>query len=108
LDGFIYEHYTYISILTPLHAQNVPVGTFSTYVPVGTLLDFDEPNPTNGAAPVHDPGLSIVTPFDGVGCNDPPGGAPTYSSASLAASLNIFTNISRVSFPVCVFWFEGW
>jgi hypothetical protein len=28
-------------------------------------LDFDKPNPASGAAPVHDPGLSIVNPFDG-------------------------------------------
>jgi hypothetical protein len=39
--------------------------------------------------------------------NDPPGGALAYSSATLAASLKIFTNISRVSLPVCVFWFDG-
>jgi hypothetical protein len=30
-------------------------------------------------------------------------GASIYSSASLAASLKIATNISRVSLPVCVF-----
>ena len=28
--------------------------------------------------------------------------------ASFAARRNISTNISRVSLPVCVFWFEGW
>jgi hypothetical protein len=62
----------------------------------------------NGAAPVRDPVLSIKTPLHGARCNDPPGGALAYSSASLAACLNIFTNISRVSLPVCVFWFDGW
>jgi len=34
--------------------------------------------------------------------------ASIYSSAILAASLKIATNIGRVSFPVWVFWFEGW
>src|SRR5580700_9708994 len=57
--------YTYISILTLLPVQNVPVGTFSAYVPVGTTSRFPEPNPTDGAAPVRDPGLSIVTPCRG-------------------------------------------
>jgi hypothetical protein len=61
-----------------------------------------------GAAPDRDPRFSIVTPFKWGRCNDPPGGASTYSSASLAACLNIFTNISFVSLPVCVFWFDGW
>ena len=58
------------------------------------------PTQENGAAPVRDPGFSTVTPLHGVRYNDPPGGALAYSSASLAASLNIFTNISRVSLPV--------
>jgi hypothetical protein len=49
------------------------------------------------------PGCRLCPRFHGVGCNDPPGGALAYSSASLAASLNISTNIFRVSLPVCVF-----
>jgi hypothetical protein len=65
-------------------------------------LDF------RGAAPVRDPGSRLRPLLYGVGCDDPPGGALPYSSASLAASLKIFTNISRVSLPVCVFWFDGW
>jgi hypothetical protein len=32
----------------------------------------------------------------------------TYCSANVAASRKIATNIFRVSFPVCVFWLEGW
>lgn len=35
-------------------------------------------------------------------------GPPLYSSAMLAASLNMSTNIGRVSLPVWVFWLEGW
>jgi hypothetical protein len=38
----------------------------------------------------------------------PAAAASCHLSAILAASLKIRTNISRVSFPVCVFWFEGW
>lgn len=34
--------------------------------------------------------------------------ASIYSSAILAASLKMATNIGRVSFPVWVFWLEGW
>jgi hypothetical protein len=56
-----------------------------------------------GAAPVRDPGFSNVTPLYGAGCNNPPGGASHYSSANLAACLNISMNISRVSLPVWVF-----
>jgi hypothetical protein len=37
----------------------------------------------------------------------PAAAASIYSSAILAASLKIATNMGRVSFPVCVFWFEG-
>jgi hypothetical protein len=33
-------------------------------------------NQTIGAAPVRDPGFSIVTPGDGAGCNDPAPAAP--------------------------------
>jgi hypothetical protein len=33
---------------------------------------------------------------------------PSYLSANSPARLKIFRNISFVSFPVCVFWFEGW
>jgi hypothetical protein len=36
------------------------------------------------------------------------GGASIYLSANFAASSKISTNIFRVSFPVCVFWFDGW
>jgi hypothetical protein len=35
------------------------------------------------------------------------GGASIYLSANFAASSKISTNIFRVSFPVCVFWFDG-
>ncbi len=38
----------------------------------------------------------------------PAAAASIYLSAICAASLKILTNIGRVSFPVWVFWFEGW
>ena len=37
---------------------------------------INKPKATDGAAPVRDPGFSIVTPGDGAGCNDPAPAAP--------------------------------
>ena len=46
---------------------------------------------------------SRLKPHRGEGSTIRPGGASLHLSANFAACLNIFTNISRVSFPVCVF-----
>jgi hypothetical protein len=50
---------------------------------------------------------SRLKPHRGEGSTIRPGGASLHLSANSAACLNIFTNISLVSFPVCVFWFDG-
>lgn len=59
------------------------------------------------APPGPQPALSAVTPSRGR-FHGPARDASPYLSASFAACLNIFTNISRVSLPVAVFWFDGW
>jgi hypothetical protein len=60
-----------------------------------------------GAAPVRDPSFVGITPRKGEGRAIRMSGASPYMSANFAACLNISTNIFRVSFPVCVFWFDG-
>ena len=43
-----------------------------------------------------------------VGILAPAAATSSHSSAIFDASLKIRMNICRVSFPVCVFWLEGW
>jgi hypothetical protein len=61
------------------------------------------------SAPDCDPFLDLC-PLRWGGCAfpAPAAAASLYSSAILVASLKILTNIGRVSFPVWVFWLEGW
>jgi hypothetical protein len=61
-----------------------------------------------GAALGSRPAFWLCTPRKGKVERSDQGSASLYRSANFAACLNISTNIFRVSFPVCVFWFEGW
>jgi hypothetical protein len=61
-----------------------------------------------GGRPRLQPFFGISPALGWVRVPAPVAAACTYSSTIFAASLKMRTNIGRVSFPVWVFWFDGW
>jgi hypothetical protein len=116
IHTYPYPHYCRHKMFPPEHwAQAVLIfrsqhsSCRALGVPLGKARDYSLALLRHKTAPPRfvTPVSHVCDPMEWGRVHDPPGGAILYSSASLAASLNISTNIFRVSLPVCVFWFDG-